>query len=388
MTVETGFDLAVVGAGIHGAGVAQAAAARGLRVVVLEQSAVAAGTSGRSSKLIHGGLRYLETGQWRLVRESLRERELLLRLAPRLVRRQRFHIPVYRDTCRRPARMFMGLVMYFVLAGLRPHTGFSLLPRRRWHELDGLSTEGLRHVFRYHDAQTDDVALTEAVLRSAVKLGAEFHCPAELISSERTAGGYIVGYRVADTTFQLRATAVVNAAGPWVGEVARRFSPPLPGLALDLVQGSHLTLAGSLNQGCYYLEAPDRRLVFAMPWRDQILLGTTERPYSGNPRLAHISPGECAYLEGIWRRYFPARAPVVTGDFTGLRVLKPAAGAPFARSRAVGLPVDDKTHPRAVTILGGKLSGYRATADKVLLALEGVLPQMHKRTDTARLPLD
>lgn len=387
MTTDDRFNLAIIGAGIHGAGVAQAAAARGLRVVVLEQSAVAAGTSGRSSKLIHGGLRYLETGQWRLVRESLRERELLLRLAPGLVRRRYFHLPVYRDTRRRPARIFRGLLFYSLLAGFRPHTGFTLVPRRHWPGLDGLRRQDLRFVFRYTDAQTDDVALTEAVLRSAMSLGAQFRCPAEFNGAERMEDGYVVRYRSADRVGVIKAAAVVNAAGPWLGEVARRFIPSLSGLEIELVQGSHLTLAGSLERGCYYLEAPDDRLVFAMPWRGETLLGTTERPHRGDPRLAHISPDERAYLVDLWRRYFPSRPATITGAFTGLRVLKSAAGAPFLRSRAVGLPVDDESRPRAVTILGGKLSGYRATADKVLRVLAGVLPVAQPRTDTAILPL-
>ena len=161
------YDLVVIGAGIHGVGVAQAAAAAGYSVLVLEQTGIASATSCRSSKLIHGGLRYLESGQLNLVRESLRERDILLRIAPQLVQLVPFYIPVYRHTARRPWQIRAGLALYAVLGNLRRHAWFAALPRVQWGNLDGLATENLQAVFRYQDAQTDDAALTQAVMRSA-----------------------------------------------------------------------------------------------------------------------------------------------------------------------------------------------------------------------------
>ncbi|MCA9189545.1 MAG: FAD-dependent oxidoreductase, partial [Planctomycetales bacterium] len=164
-------DILVVGGGIHGVGVAQAAAAAGYRAVLLEQRRLAAGTSSRSSKLIHGGLRYLESGQFRLVRESLRERELLLRLAPGLVHRQPFYIPVYPHMSRPRWKLTIGLTLYWLLGGMESELRFGSVRRQDWDELDGLTTDKLRAVLRYVDAQTDDRALTEAVMRSAESLG-------------------------------------------------------------------------------------------------------------------------------------------------------------------------------------------------------------------------
>src|SRR6185436_2703518 len=171
------YDLLIIGAGIHVVGVAQAAAAAGYSVLVLEKTALAAGTSSKSSKLIHGGLRYLETGQLRLVRESLREREILLRVAPELVHLVPFYIPVYRRTRRRPWQITVGLSLYAALGGFTSANRFARLARDEWAALDGLETRALQAVFRYHDAQTDDAALTRAVMRSAQSLGAELKMP-------------------------------------------------------------------------------------------------------------------------------------------------------------------------------------------------------------------
>ena len=142
------YDVVVIGAGIHGAGAAQAAAAAGYSVLVLEQTGIACATSCRSSKLIHGGLRYLERGQYDLVRESLRERDILLRVAPQLVRLVPFHIPVYRHAARRAWQIRAGLSLYAMLGNLRRHAWFAALPRSQWNELDGLATENLQAVFR------------------------------------------------------------------------------------------------------------------------------------------------------------------------------------------------------------------------------------------------
>src|SRR5690348_12268607 len=166
------FDVIVVGAGIHGVGVAQAAAAAGQKVLLLEQHIPAFGTSSRSSKLIHGGLRYLESGQFHLVRESLLERALMLKNAPELVRLRAFHIPLYRETRRKPWQIMLGLSMYAVLGGFKRGCRFGLLSKKDWSQLDGLKTDNLRAVFRYYDGQTDDALLTRSVLQSAMRLGA------------------------------------------------------------------------------------------------------------------------------------------------------------------------------------------------------------------------
>ena len=171
-TMTEHYDVVIAGGGIHGVGVAQAAACAGYSVLLLEKTALAAGTSSRSSKLVHGGLRYLEGYDFGLVRESLHERAILLKVAPELVQLRPFHIPIYPETSRRPLMLRAGLALYAVLGGFHRGSSFRALQHKEWDHLDGLDTRQLQAVFRYHDAQTNDTDLTRAVMQSATLLGA------------------------------------------------------------------------------------------------------------------------------------------------------------------------------------------------------------------------
>lgn len=382
------YDVVVIGGGIHGAGAAQAAAACGARVLLLEQERYAGATSGRSSKLIHGGLRYLETGQLGLVRQSLRERETLLRIAPALVKRAAFYIPVYAHTRRRPWRIRAGLALYALLGGLGPALRFRRLPRPEWAGLDGLKTAGLQAVFCYQDAQTDDVLLTRAVLDSARRLGAELACPARFVSARRVDEGYSLRYRKSGREIECRARTLVNAAGPWVHAVLDGMAPAQPRLAVDLVQGAHCLVEGEIQRGVYYVEAPrDGRAVFIMPWRGRILIGTTETAFSGDPAAVAPLPGEIDYLLETFRHHFPAQRGRLVESFAGVRVLPRGAGSHFQRPRETVLHPDDARRPRLVTIYGGKLTGYRATAERVLRLLAPQLRIDRPCADTAEIAL-
>ena len=381
------YDIAVIGGGIHGVGVAQAAAAAGHSVVVLEKPALAAGTSSRSSKLIHGGLRYLESGRLRLVRESLRERAILLRIAPELVKLVPFYIPVYATTRRRPWMIGAGLAVYAVLGGLAPANRFAHLPRGQWSQLDGLDTRDLESVFRYHDAQTDDAALTRAVMYSAQSLGAELKLPAEFVGARRVPAGWNVDYLDGATPCTCTASAIVNAAGPWANHVLACITPTPPAFAIELMQGTHLVLEAPVTQGIYYVEAQDRRAVFVMPWHGRTLVGTTETPFSGDPACVAPTPLEIEYLLQTYRRHFPHRQTQIVESFAGLRVLPANNGAPFLRSRETVFHPDDPQRPRLITIYGGKLTGYRLSAARALTGLRGALPERTRRADTATLAL-
>lgn len=381
-------DVLVVGGGIHGVGVAQAAAAAGFKVVVLEQQSLAYGTSSRSSKLIHGGLRYLESFQVRLVWESLRERELLIQLAPDLVRRQDFYLPVYDTTKRAAWMMRAGLSMYALLAGMSKSVRFQSVSPDQWDSLDGITTDGLRKVFRYSDGQTDDRLLTQAVMRSAESLGANLICPATLTSIQINESNCDVGFRQDDQLRTIRAHTVVNAAGPWANEVLAAVTPRQPGFPVDNVQGTHLELPGTLNKGCYYIEMPqDGRAVFVMPWKGHTLLGTTEHVFHGEPADVKPLEIEIDYLLEGYRRYFPQRSDEVLDAWAGLRVLPAATGAAFRRSRETSLPVDNRRTPRLISIFGGKLTGYRATALRVMKKLKPSLPHVQQKAKTSELPL-
>ncbi len=389
--------MVVVGAGIHGAGVAQAAAAAGHSVLLLERNAIAAGTSSRSSKLIHGGLRYLESGHLHLVRESLHERSLLLRLAPELVQLRRFHVPIYANTRRRPWQLCVGLSLYALLAGFRRGAGWGSLPRRRWQQLDGLSTDGLQKVYYYHDAQTDDRALTRAVVRSAQNLGARLECPACFVSAtlgERDVEVcYVTGENGAHSVPRTcRARVLINAAGPWAEALARSIAPAISVPAVECVQGSHLLLPVELRHGCYYLESPrDGRAVFALPWHGQLMIGTTETRFRGEPAEVAPAAAEVHYLLGVLEHYFPRWRTLgpsdVSGSFAGLRVLPRGHGHAFHRSRETLLVVDRAHRPRVLSIYGGKLTTWRAVAARALQRVASSLPARRALARTDRLAL-
>jgi glycerol-3-phosphate dehydrogenase len=383
------YDLVVIGAGIQGAGVAQAAAAAGYSVLVLEQTAPAAGTSSKSSKLIHGGLRYLETAQFGLVYESLRERALLLKLAPDLVKLQPLHIPIYNSSTRSALTIRAGLSLYALLAGLNQNSLFKQLPSAAWPELAGLRQDGLKAVFRYYEAQTDDAALTRAVLHSAVSLGAEIQMPARFVAAHRNGQCCRVDFEDSHGQHSVSCRVLVNCAGPWVTQVLGGVEPPIKSPGVELVQGSHLLLPPLLDQ-YFYLEAPkDKRAVFVLPWEGRLLVGTTEKIHTEAPEKAHCSPEERDYLLATLTHYFPQLVIDSTQveTFAGLRVLPKSDKKAFSRPREVMLDVDDPLRPRIISVMGGKLTTYRATAQLVMAKLKPSLPAKHKRADTDQIPL-
>jgi glycerol-3-phosphate dehydrogenase len=378
------YDIVVIGAGIQGAGVAQAAAAAGYSVLVVEQTAPAAGTSSKSSKLIHGGLRYLESAQFGLVRESLHERALLLKLAPELVKLQPLHIPVYEESSRSALTIRAGLSVYALLAGLNKESLFKQLPKEMWASLNGLRQDGLKAVFRYQEAQTDDAALTRAVLQSAIVLGADVMMPARFVGAERNGQCCKVEIAEGGSNQSISCRVLVNCAGPWANEVLARITPAMAPQSVELVQGSHLLLPPLLNQ-YFYVEAPkDKRAVFVVPWEGKLMIGTTEKVHDGVPEQAGCSPEEQAYLLATLRHYFP-QLPIPTEGietFAGLRVLPKSDKNAFARPREVMFAVDNEAHPRVLSIMGGKLTTYRATAESALARLIPSLPTKERRADT------
>ena len=384
------YEVAIVGGGILGVGAAQACAAAGYRCVVVEQTDWAAGTSSRSSKLIHGGLRYLETGQLSLVRDSLRERAILLSIAPGLVKPLAFLIPVYGQTRRRPWQLASGLGLYAVLAGWTRLARFrTFSPRRLPSSLrgSGLKLAGLQTVFRYWDAQTDDAQLTRAVLRSAQSLGVEACCPAELLSAEREGNGYRLTIQEGQDRRDLSCDYLVNAGGPWVSDVLARVQPEASHRTIDRVLGSHLILEPALHDEAFYLESPiDQRAVFVLPWKGKTLLGTTENPFDGDPGLASVSDVDRDYLLATLRHYFPDLTPTIVGEFAGVRVLPHGDGRAFTRPRDCVFHTDPR-HPNLISLYGGKLTGYRNTGEDVVSKVRQALGPREAKADTATLRL-
>ena len=382
------YDVIIIGGGINGAGVAQAAAAKGHRTLLLEKnSQLALETSARSSKLIHGGLRYLESFEFSLVHESLKERAILLKLAPELVRLQKFNIPLYKDTKRSAATLHLGLSLYALLAGLHKQNFYHRVKSRDWGKLDDLQTKDLLTVFQYFDAQTDDVALTRSVMASASGLGAEYQCDAEFIRADINKDYVSIQYLQDGISKSVNASVIINASGPWVYTVNQRIYPQTVMARPDLVQGTHLIIETPVSHA-YYLEAPqDNRAVFLLPWNSHALLGTTEHIYREDPAKVHMLEQEKDYLLEVYEHYFPTHEKKILATMTGCRVLPATAKALFKRSRETHFAVDDKNHPRALAIVGGKLTVYRQTADKVMRLLRHSLPARTMVADTTKLPL-
>jgi glycerol-3-phosphate dehydrogenase len=393
------YDLVIVGGGIHGAGVAQAASAKGLSVMVLEQTGIASGTSSRSSKLIHGGLRYLESGEFSLVRECLQERALLLKLAPHLVELKHFYIPVYRNTTRRPWLLSIGLSLYALQGGLHPATRFRRVPQKHWNKLDGLETAELEAVFQYNDAQTDDAALTRAVMRSAQQMGAQVKIPAVFTGAQLGQPDKytnIIEYCHNGKTEICTAKIIVNAGGPWVQQILSLISPSPSKLKIDLVQGTHIVVPGMLTQGIYYVEAHDKRAVFIMPWQGNTLVGTTESPYQGDPADVKPLSHEEAYLMKTLLRYFPKynSEQKILSSTAGLRVLPSSesqnlsgADSISSRSRETILYTGKQDNLSLLTIYGGKVTTYRLTAERVMARVSKILPVRKVIADTRHLKL-
>ncbi|MDH5394033.1 MAG: FAD-dependent oxidoreductase [Gammaproteobacteria bacterium] len=376
------YDLIIIGAGIHGAAVARAAACDGYKVCLLEQySEAGLATSSSSSKLIHGGLRYLESFQFGLVKECLKERRILLRTAPSLVRLVPFYIPVYQNNKRPVWLIHLGLLLYRLLGGGQ----FRKLKQSEWPTLDGLSLQKLTAVFEYGDGLTNDKQLTQAVLQQAVNNSAVF-LPQTTLKAIEIKDNMVKASTDKQTTITGRM--IINASGPWVNEVLSKVSPAVSRLPIDLIQGSHIVIPRCLDKGIYYVEAADKRVVFAIPWQQHCLIGTTESQFNGPPEQCRPLAEEVDYLLATWNRYFTddLKHGDVLQQFAGLRVLPASDKKAFKRRRDTLLHTDNTLSPRIISIYGGKLTAHRSTAAAVMAIVHRQLPG-YRRTDTSELSL-
>jgi glycerol-3-phosphate dehydrogenase len=397
------FDVLVIGGGITGAGVALDAASRGLSVALVEQADFAGGTSSRSTKLVHGGLRYLPLGDVRQVREDLEERARLLRNAPHLVRPLPFVLPLYEDARRplgirvpailrgaAPVGVAAGLWAYDRLAGrarVRPHRTVS------WDGLRGLVPDlrlrGLRRAFLYYDAATDDARLVIAVLRTAQARGAVALNYARVVAfvrdRDRVAGARVVDALTGEA-FTVSARATVNATGVWAGAVAALASTDgaAPGFRLRLAKGAHLVIRpGAIRLGRAALVLPetdDGRIAFVVPWQGAALLGTTDTDWDGAPEAPAADPSDAAYLLRHAGRYLEVSlsAADVIGAYAGLRPLvdtvAPPAGGRGRKTPTARLSRNHVIVPGPeglVTVVGGKLTTYRRMGEEAVNRLLG-----------------
>lgn len=390
------FDVLVIGGGITGAGTARDAAMRGLRVALVEQSDFASGTSSRSSRLVHGGVRYLEHGQVGLVFESSRERRTLLRIAPHLVRPLPFTWPVYRGARIGRWKLAAGLTLYDALALFRNVGRHQRLDARGVTSYEPhVSQQRLVGGARYWDSATDDARLTLANVLSAQRAGAVVANHVRVIGMLRD-GNRIGGASVVDVEtgamVEVRARAVVNATGPWSDKVERLVRSGAA-TALRGSKGVHVSVPRSRvgNTAALTLTAPqDGRVMFVLPSGAFTIIGTTDTFDDVRPEDVRANERDVAYLLESANHYFPdaalTRSDVVSA-WAGLRPLAVAAGGGSSASAASREHAISEVEPGLVRVTGGKLTTYRSMASQVVDAVQRSLGGAPTKSLTAHEPL-
>lgn len=366
------YDLCVIGGGINGAGIARDAAGRGLSVLLVEAGDLASATSSASTKLIHGGLRYLEHYEFKLVRESLREREILLRIAPHIVRPLEFVLP--HDETQRPAWLIrLGLFLYDHLAGhkhLKPSHGISFDDDVYGAPLQKKFTKG----FLYSDCWVDDARLVTLNAVDARERGADISTYTACTSLACDGQVWQVGLHdmLGGRNMSIKAAMVVNAAGPWVRgllEASGLDAPDVP--KIRLVKGSHIIVPRKFDgEHAYILQQPDKRIVFAIPYeKNYTLIGTTDVDYGGDPSQAAISPEEVDYLCNAYNNAFDYKitAENVVWTYSGVRPLfDDGTGNASEVTRDYKIFAHRNVGAPLVSVFGGKLTTYRKLGEEVV----------------------
>jgi glycerol-3-phosphate dehydrogenase len=377
--LEDSFDLAVIGGGINGCGIARDAAGRGAKVLLCEQNDLASGTSSAATKLIHGGLRYLEHYEFRLVREALMEREVLWGIAPHIIWPLRFVLPESADS--RPAWLLrLGLFLYDHIGGrkrLPPTRSLDLRKDVAGAALKPAMTRG----FEYSDCWVMDARLVVLNARDAAARGAQILTHTEAVSLVRQDGTFVVTLKDGATGAerQVRARLVVNAAGPWVDHVLNRVVDEAARHHVRLVQGSHIVVKRLYaHDRCYIFQNRDGRVIFAIPYEnDFTLIGTTDRDYIGDPAAVTISEEEKDYLCAAASEYF--RAPVTRDQivwcYSGVRPLfDDGASKAQETTREYVLRLEGDAETGALlNVFGGKITTYRHLAEHALTKIESAL---------------
>ena len=378
------FDIAIVGGGINGCGIARDATGRGASVILFEQGDLGEATSSASTKLIHGGLRYLEHFAFRLVREALKERDVLRGVAPHLIEPLRFVLPHHAGL--RPAPLIrLGLFLYDHLAG-----GISLPPTRTvdlTQDKAGRPLKDLyRRAFEYSDCRVDDARLVVLNAKDAAARGAVIHTRRQVTAVRRSAEGWTLsaGGR------SVHARLLVNAAGPWTGALLN-LAAVKKAPAIRLVQGSHIVVPRLFDHPhAYIFQNRDGRVVFAIPYEGKFtLIGTTDRDYRGPLDRIEVDEAEILYLCEAVSTYF--RRPVTPADvvwrYSGVRaLLADRSGRPQDTTRDYVLHLDTKAAP-VLSVIGGKITTYRRLAEAALQRLAPFCPPLRAKPWTAGAPL-
>lgn len=388
-TNEKIYDLAVIGGGINGVGIAADASGRGLSVFLCEKDDLASHTSSASSKLIHGGLRYLEHKEFRLVREALAEREVLLAKAPHIIRPMRFIMP-HRPHLRPAWLIRTGLFFYDHLGKREKLLGSNNVYFKEDSPLNSAITRG----FEYSDCAVDDARLVVLNAMHAREKGADIVTRTRCLSARRDGQYWIVDLENENCQFQIKAKALVNAAGPWVAKFIKQDLELKSPYGIRLIQGSHIVVP-KLYEGdkAFIMQNDDRRIVFAIPYLDQYtMIGTTDREYQGDPSKVQITQAETDYLLEVSNAHFKKQLTQadIIWTFAGVRPLcDDESDNPSAITRDYTLALSQETHDQAplLSVFGGKLTTYRKLAESAMQQLKAFFPEMKGSwTATEALP--
>jgi len=387
------FDLAIIGGGINGCGIARDAAGRGLSVFLCEKDDLAGGTSSRSTKLIHGGLRYLEYYEFRLVREALHEREVLLNAAPHIIWPLRFILPHHKGL--RPAWLIrLGLFLYDHIGGrkiLPATTSVNLLTDVAGRALKKNFSKG----FEYSDCRVMDSRLVILNAMDAAAKGAEVRTRTPLREAIRTGKTWQLKLldKACNEEFQIEAKVLINASGPWLDELLKHISHTETKEHIRMVKGSHIIVNKLFDhERAYLFQNADGRIIFAIPYEDEFtLIGTTEGDFHGDPDKVSISPEEIDYLCQAASEYFLREIVKedVVSSFSGIRPLfDDGRSEAKAATRDYVLKLDTgKDEAPLLSIYGGKVTTYRKLAESVLAKLSPFLPGMgNEWTEKSFLP--
>ncbi|MGK3136102.1 glycerol-3-phosphate dehydrogenase [Pantoea trifolii] len=372
-------DLIVIGGGINGAGIAVDAAGRGLSVLMLEARDLACATSSNSSKLIHGGLRYLEHYEFRLVGEALAEREVLLKMAPHIAFPMRFRLP-HRPHLRPAWMIRMGLFMYDRLGKRTTLPGSKSL---RFGADSALKPEITRG-FEYSDCWVDDARMVVLNAQEVEKQGGEVRTRTRVTRAWREAGLWMVEAEDIDTgkTYTWRAKGLVNAAGPWVKEFFDDGLKLKSPYGIRLIKGSHIVVPRvHREKQAYILQNEDNRIVFVIPWMDEFsIIGTTDVEYKGDPKDVKIDDNEISYLLKVFNGHFKQQLSKddIVWTYSGVRPLcDDESDSPQAITRDYTLDVhDDNGQAPLLSVFGGKLTTYRKLAEHALEKLTKYYPNI------------
>ncbi|WP_246255362.1 glycerol-3-phosphate dehydrogenase [Parasphingorhabdus flavimaris] len=366
------YDLAIIGGGINGVGIARDAAGRGLKVLLVERDDLASHTSSASTKLVHGGLRYLEHYEFNLVRKALKEREVLLRAAPHIIWPMRFVLPV--DKGMRPAWLLrLGLFLYDHLGGreiLPATSSVNLLKDRRGDTLQ----KRLRKGFAYSDCWVEDARLVSLTARDAAERGADIRTRTECIALKRGADRWNLDIRQNGAVTTEQARVLVNAAGPWVDPVTAMYDQSGNAAKLRLVKGSHIVVKRKYEgDHSYIFQNRDGRIIFAIPYEgDYTLIGTTDQPWSYAEGPAEISDSEIDYLCDAASEYFekPVERTDIVWNYSGVRPLFDDHSRTAATvTRDFVFDYDNDDGAPVLSIFGGKITTYRVLALQAIRTL-------------------